>query len=133
MNQTEILINQIAQSKIDFEIGCQTILNGQTFDFQKNFTQLRNFIFNSIPNKTGYNSETYQKAINSIPLKQTFTPIVILKTFPTKIAFNKLEELPKSEHQKTIISLLWIFKEVDTQRRNTECKNGCGHEWHNIE
>ncbi|MFX7257706.1 DUF5958 family protein [Acinetobacter baumannii] len=46
---------------------------------------------------------------------------------------NKLEELPKSEQHKTIISLLWIFKETDTQRRKTECKNGCEHEWHNIE
>lgn len=129
----ENLINKIAQDKIDFEIGCQSILNDQNIDFQTILAQLRNYIFNSIPNKTNYNSETYQNAINTIPLKQTFTPIVILKTFPTKIAFNKLEELPVSEQHKAIISLLWIYKETDSQRRNTECKNGCEHKWHNIE
>lgn len=129
----ENLMNKIAQDKIDFEIGCQSILNDQNIDFQTILAQLRNYIFNSIPNKTNYNSETYQNAINTIPLKQTFTPIVILKTFPTKIAFNKLEELPVSEQHKAIISLLWIYKETDSQRRNTECKNGCEHKWHNIE
>lgn len=129
----ENLINRIAQNKIDFEMACQSILNDQNIDFQTILAQLRNYIFNSIPNKTNYSSETYQNAINTIPLKQTFTPIVILKTFPTRIAFNKLEELPVSEQHKAIISLLWIYKETDSQRRNTECKNGCEHKWHNIE
>ncbi|SFJ76782.1 DUF5958 family protein [Myroides guanonis] len=129
----ENLINRIAQNKIDFEIGSQTILNEHSTDFQTILAQLKNYIFNSIPNKTNYNSETYQNAINTIPLKQTSTPIVILKTFPTKIAFNKLEQLPESEQHKVIISLLWIFKETDSQRLNTECKNGCEHKWHNVE
>jgi len=25
-----------------------------------------------------------------------------------------------------------IFKIADTYRRETECRNSCGHEWHNI-
>jgi hypothetical protein len=132
MNKIDILINQIAQNQIAFEVGCQTILNDQNFEFQKFFIHLRNYIFNSFPEKTDYNSETYQYAINTIPLKPTFTPIVILKSFSTKIAFDKLENISKNEQQKTIISLLWIFKETDTHRRNTECINGCGHEWHNL-
>lgn|SRR5690606_1615889 len=132
MNKIDILINQIAQNQIDFEIGCKTILTNQNFDFQKVFIHLRNYIFNSIPNKIDYNSETYQKAITTIPLKPTFTQFIILKSFSTKIAFDKLEKLPKNEQEKTIISLLWIFKETDTHRRKTECINGCEHEWHNI-
>ncbi|MEZ0131504.1 DUF5958 family protein, partial [Flavobacterium sp. LBUM151] len=101
--------------------------------FEELFTTLKNYIFNAIPNKTDYNSETYQTAINTIPLKPTYTPIVILKTYPTGIAFNKLSTLPKSKNKKIIITLLWIFKITDTERRNTECKNGCGHFWHEIE
>ncbi|MFN0256252.1 DUF5958 family protein [Pedobacter ureilyticus] len=50
-----------------------------------------------------------------------------------KNAFAKLQKLPDSERNKVIISLLWIFKQTDTERQNTECKMGCGHEWHNIE
>ena len=130
---TSNLINLIAQNKIDFNSGCKAILNEPAFDFQVRFTELRNYIFHTLPDKVNYNSETYKKALNTIPLKPTYTPIVILKSFSTKIAFNKLQALPKSEHDKTIIALLWVFKQTDTERRLTECKNGCNHAWHNIE
>ncbi len=133
MNKTTNIINQIAQSKIEIDLGYQIILNEPTYNFQEVFCELRNCIFNSIPDKTNYYSETYKNTINSIPLKPTITTVVILKSFSTKIAFNKLEKLPTSEHGKKIIALLWIFKQTDTERRNTECEKGCGHEWHNIE
>ncbi|MGV3668048.1 MAG: DUF5958 family protein, partial [Leptospira bouyouniensis] len=35
------------------------------------------------------------------PLKPTCTPVVLLKTFSTKIAFQKLALLPKDENKKT--------------------------------
>ncbi|MNY00275.1 hypothetical protein D3C86_1327610 [compost metagenome] len=132
MEEFDTLINQIAQDKIEFTQGSTLILNHAKFEFELVFTLLRNYIFNSIPEKVNYTTDTYIQAIASIPLKPTFTPVVILKSFPTKIAFNKLEILRKDEQQKTIIALLWIFKQTDTQRRNTECKNGCGHDWHNM-
>ncbi|MCW2259665.1 MULTISPECIES: DUF5958 family protein [Sphingobacterium] len=132
MEEFDTLINQIAQDKIEFNQGSSFILNHANFEFELVFTLLRNYIVNSIPEKVNYTTDTYIQAIASIPLKPTLTPVVILKSFPTKIAFNKLEILRKDEQQKTIIALLWIFKQTDTQRRNTECKNGCGHDWHNI-
>jgi len=127
----EEIINKIAQDKVDFNIGLELLLEKNSFD--KIFETLQVYILNSIPNKTDYNSETYQRAINTIPLKPTYAPIVILKSFSTKIAFNKLASLPKNENKKVIISLLWIFKITDTERRNTECKNGCGHFWHELD
>jgi Na+-transporting NADH:ubiquinone oxidoreductase subunit NqrA len=133
MNLTEKTINKISQDKIDFSLGIKLLLEDEKYNFDELFTTLRNYIFNSIPNKTDYNSEAYQNAINTIPLKPTYTPIVILKSYSTKIAFNKLVELPKSENKKTITSLVWIFKITDTERRNTECKNGCGHYWHSTD
>ena len=133
MNNVERIINEIAQNKIELDKGCNTLLNDKDFNFATIFNYLRNYIFNSIPEKINYNTETYQNAIKTIPLKSTFTAIVILKSFETKIAFNKLEKIIENEREKTIIALLWIFKQTDTARRNTECKNGCGHEWHNIE
>lgn len=133
LNQQEEIINKIAQNKIDFNLGLKLLLEDTEYHFEKLSTLLKNYIFNAIPEKTYYNTETYQNAINTIPLKPTYTPIVLLKTFPTRIAFNKLNELPENEHKKTITSLLWIFKVTDTERRNTECKNGCGHFWHEIE
>lgn len=133
MNQPEELINKIAQDKIDFNIGLGLLLKDEQYSFKNIFNTLRNYIINSISDKENYNSEAYQKAIATIPLKPSYTPIVILKTFPTTIAFNKLPLLPENENIKTITALLWIFKITDTERRNTECKNGCGHFWHQIE
>jgi len=133
MSQKELIINKVAQDKIDFNLGVQLLLEDPEYDFEVLFTTLKNYIFNAIPEKTHYNTETYQNALNTIPLKLTYTPIVILKTFPTKIAFYKLAELPENENIKVVTSLLWIFKVTDTQRRNTECKNGCGHFWHEFE
>ena len=133
MRWEEEIINKIAQNKIDFNIGLENLLNHSEYNFENLFTILRNYIINSIPNKTDYNSEAYQNAINTIPLKSTFTPIIILKNNSIKIAIQKLEKLPKNENEKVIKSLIWIFKITDTERRNTECKNGCGHFWHNLE
>ena len=132
LTKTEEIINKIAQDKIDFHLGVYVLLE-DNYNFKELSCTLHNYIINSIPNKTDYNSEAYHRAVNSIPLKPTYTPIVILKNFSTKIAFNKLASLPKNENRKVITSLLWIFKITDTERRNTECKNGCSHFWHELE
>ena len=132
MTTLEKQINLIAQNKTEFDEGQEQILKNSEFDFNKTFEILKSNIFNAIPNKSDYNSDSYQKAIVSIPIKQTYTPFIILNKFSTKNAFKKLSELPESEYEKIIISLLWIFKITDTERRETECKNGCGHYWHNI-
>ncbi|SEP21286.1 hypothetical protein SAMN05444671_0319 [Flavobacterium sp. CF108] len=100
LNFREKLINQIAQDKIDFKIGLQLLLDDDQYDFHSLFITLNNYIINAIPNKTDYNSEAYQLAINTIPLKPTYTPIVLLKTYPTKIALQKLVLLPESENKK---------------------------------
>jgi hypothetical protein len=132
MTTLERQINLIAQNITEFDKGQKLILKSSEFDFKVTFAILKNFIFNSIRDKSNYNSDSYQRAIVSIPIRQTFTPIVILNKFSTKIAFKILSELPENEYEKIIISLLWIFKITDTERRETECKNGCGHYWHNI-
>jgi len=132
MNQKEKIINKITQGKIDLNTGLQSLLEDPEYNFEELFSSLRFFIFNTIPNKQDYSSESYQNAINTIPLKPTYTPVILLKNFSTKIAFEKKIQLPENEHQKILIALLWIFKATDTERRNTECKNGCGHFWHEI-
>ncbi|MFH6958245.1 DUF5958 family protein [Flavobacterium aquidurense] len=133
MSQQEEIINKIAQDKIAFDLGIQLLLEDPEYNFKSIFTTLTNYIFNAIPEKTNYNTETYQNAISTIPLKPTYTPIVLLKIFPTRVAFYKLAELPENENKKILTSLLWIFKVTDTERRNTECKDGCGHFWHELE
>ncbi len=76
--------------------------------------------------------EVITKAIQIAPIKETMTPLVLFKTQSFKIAINKIKKLPDSELRKSFIVMLSIFKLADTNRRETECKNGCGHEWHNL-
>ena len=133
MQATEILINKIAQNILEFEHGKNILITDLETNYFSLFEILENYIFNSIPDKSNYNSESYQVAIRTIPIKSSQTPVVILSKNSTKIAFKKLKELPKSEHEKVITTLLWIYKVTDTKRRESECKNGCGHFWHNLD
>lgn len=102
MNPKEEIINLIAQNKIDFNFGIQFLLEDSEYNFIELFSILKFFIFNAIPNKENYNSEAYQHAINTIPLKPTYTPIVILKNFSTRTAFNKLENLPQNNIKRSL-------------------------------
>lgn len=133
MAEIEIIINKIAKDKIVFKDGVRQILQNPEFDFNKVFQTLETYIFNAIPSKSDYESEAYRKAIQTIPIKPTSTPIIILNQNSTKIALRKLKDLQKEEREKVTTSLLWIFKLIDSDRRNTDCKNGCSHFWHNLE
>ncbi|MDQ6472373.1 DUF5958 family protein [Flavobacterium sp. LHD-80] len=132
MKKLEKIINKTAQGKLEFNVGLALLLESD-YNFKALFTTLHNYIINSIPDKIDFNTEAYQNALNTIPLKPSYTPVALLKTFSTKIAFQKLALLPEEENNKTITALLWIFKITDTERRNTECKDGCGHYWHETE
>ena len=65
MTILEKQINLIAQNKTEFDKGQELILKSSEFDFNETFEILKNYIFNSIPNKSDYNSDSYQKAIVS--------------------------------------------------------------------
>lgn len=127
------IINKAAQGKIGFHEAVDWFDSLPQESQKGEIQNLMNFIRNAIHDKEGYQSEIYQQAIKTIPLKKTHTPVILLNTFPIKIAFNKLGTLPFIEFKKCFISLLWVFKQLDTHRRNTECLNGCGHSWHNLE
>lgn len=73
-------------------------------------------------------------SLNKVPLKQTTTPIVLFKTHPyKKEAVAKVCELPDNEIEESFVTLVILLKHADKRRRETFCKNGCSHEWHNID
>ncbi|WP_200978304.1 DUF5958 family protein [Echinicola sp. 20G] len=127
MTEIERNINKYAQNKLnDSEIldwFSQFDLSGQKEIRDK----LIMFVYHAHPS-----DDLIYKAIQTAPIKETMTPVVLFKTQSFKIAINRILELPDSELRKSIIILLSIFKMADTYRRETECRNGCGHEWHNI-
>jgi hypothetical protein len=127
MTDIEININKYAQNRLtDSEIMDWF----DQFEIQKKKeiqTKLITFMEQAHPS-----NELISKAIQTAPIKNTMTPVILFKTQTFKIAINKIRMLPDSEIRKSFIIMLSIFKIADTYRRETECKNGCGHEWHNI-
>jgi len=127
MTEIEININKYAQNKLtDSEIMAWF----DKFDLsaQKEIRdKLIMFMLQSHPT-----DELISNAIQTSPIQDTMTPVVLFKTKTFKIAINKIEKLPDSELRKSILIMLCIFKVTDTFRRETVCKNGCAHFWHNF-
>lgn len=122
------MINKFAQEKINLEQILNWFGDFETQIQRKIIRWAGQCLVQSHPNE-----ETFNKAIQLIPLKPTATTIILLKSYNLKIALDKIEILPDYEIKKAFISLISIFKISDTERRNTTCKNGCNHNWHNIE
>lgn len=73
------------------------------------------------------------EAITRSGLKPTFTPCVMLKSVAIpEHAISRIISLPAEEHAKAFRLLLALFAIADTRRRETQCKGGCTHEWHNL-
>ncbi len=127
MTEIEININKYAQDKLsDSEI--MDWFDRFDLTAQKEIRdKLIMFMQQSHPT-----DELISTAIKIAPIKETMTPVILFKTQTFKIATNKTVDLPDSELRKSFIIMLSIFKTADTYRRETECRNGCGHEWHNI-
>ena len=124
----EIMINSFAQEKITFE-QLMTWFDGINLEDQRQaISRARLCLDQSHPKR-----EIIDIGIETIPLKPTMTPVVLFKTQGFKIALQKILVLPDNENRKTFITLVSIFKVTDTYRRNVWCKDGCKHEWHNLE
>lgn len=124
----EIIINKIAQDKMQLEQGLEWFDSLKINEQRETITITKQFIEQCHPDP-----ETIENAIDKIPLKNTMTPIILLKTQTLKDALNRIETLPDNEIRKSFISLVAVFKMADTKRRNTACRNGCHHEWHNLD
>lgn len=122
------MINSFAQEKINLELILDWFGNLDLEKQRETISRARLCLDQSHPNK-----ETIEKAIELIPLKPTVTPIVLLKTQEFKIALHKIVLLPENENRKVFVTLISVFKIADTIRRNIWCKDGCNHEWHNLD
>lgn len=128
LNQEEIMINSFAQEIITLD---EIIIwfENSTIEQQRDFINKASICLNqSRPSK-----EIIDNGIKSVPLKPTITPIVLFKTKDFKVALQKVLLLPENEYAKVFITLISLFKIADTERRNIWCKNGCNHQWHNLE
>jgi hypothetical protein len=78
--------------------------------------------------------EEIDPAIALADLKPTFTPCVMLRTpEQPERALDRIAVLPADERQKAFRLMFALYCIADTRRRQTQCKNGCSHEWHNFD
>lgn len=127
MTEIEININKYAQNKLTYSEIMDWI---EQFDLERQ-KEIRDKLV-MFAQQAHPTDDLIIKAIQSAKIKETMTPVVLFKTKSFNIAINRIVDLPDSEMIKSIIILLSIFKTADTYRRETDCKNGCIHEWHNF-
>lgn len=78
--------------------------------------------------------EEIAPAITLAQLKPTFTPCVMIQTAAKpEHALDHIAELPADERVKAFRLMFGLYCIADTRRRQTQCKNGCSHEWHNFD
>lgn len=132
MDQIDIFLNKIAQSRIPISEGIKAYDTALKEEQQNIFFSLELFVAQAKPTATLIESAILKSSLN-IGTIQTQTIIQAFRRNPfnqgLSIVYN-IED-PK-EHREACILLLFLFKEADTYRRNTECKGGCKHPWHNI-
>jgi len=78
--------------------------------------------------------EEIDTAIMLAELKPTFTPCVMLRAAAQpEHALDRIAILPADERQKAFRLVFALYCVADTRRRQTQCRDGCSHEWHNFD
>lgn len=126
LSPIDLIINKFAQGLIDLNF------TQDWFETHENkreiITWLRQYVEQSHPNE-----EVLKTSILTMPIEQSMTPIVLLKTNkPLRNALMAINKLPENEMKKSFVVLLWLFKTSDTYRREHFCKGNYQHEWHNL-
>ncbi|MCG8336264.1 MAG: DUF5958 family protein [Proteobacteria bacterium] len=127
MNEIQIKLNKIAQDIITLDSG---IVWFESYEKNEKL-QILHFIALMI-SQSHPRPEEVDIALKQSGLKETFTPCVLVREKTLKEALTGILELPENEYRKSFILCINIFKVADERRRNTECKNGCSHWWHNL-
>lgn len=128
MNEIELQLNRIAQGTISIENGASWFEYSNQDDRRKIMQCLDLFIQQSHPT-----NKEIEAGISLSGLKETFAPCVIVRNRPFYEARQKILQLQNIDKERAFQLFVSIFKVADTRRRETECKNGCSHEWHNLE
>lgn len=127
MNETELKINKLAQELIPLEEGLAWYDEADSESRNKIMKALDLCIFQSHPTK-----EDIEKGIEKSGLKETYSPCVLIRKKPLNEARQKVLNMPSLDKRRGFVLFLSIFGVADKRRRETQCKGGCTHEWHNI-
>lgn len=79
-------------------------------------------------------ADEVEPAMRLAALSPTCTPCALVRmatVFPER-AFQRVIALPENEWEKSFRLLLALLAIADARRRNTQCAEGCSHEWHHL-
>ncbi|VAW77752.1 hypothetical protein MNBD_GAMMA12-3207 [hydrothermal vent metagenome] len=127
MNETELKINKLAQGLIPFEEGLAWYDESDAEFRNKIMKVLDLCIYQSHPT-----NEDIEEGIKESGLKETYSPCVLVRKKPFNDVRQKVLNMPEPDLRRSFILFLSIFGAADKHRRETLCKGGCTHEWHNI-
>ncbi len=127
MNKTELQLNKIAQGFIRFKDGIDWF-DESDLDKKKDILHSLSVILT----QSHPTSDEVEIGINRSKLKRTYTPCVLMVEKPFNEAVARIRNLPQNEWRKAFLLWLSILSIADKRRRETECSDGCTHEWHNI-
>lgn len=127
MKEIELIINKIAQQIIPLEDGLDWF-DSSTEEQQKEIMRTLDLCLH----QSHPLHKEIEEGIKISGLKETYTPCVLMLKKSFNEARNKILKLPISEWRKSFILWVAIFSIADLRRRETNCKNGCEHEWHNL-
>lgn len=127
MDLTTDYANAFAQDKLELSEILNFYDNLENSD--EAFNALKQIAYLLMQSSPSGNSIT--DGIAALPIKQTSTAAIILKTNTLNNALPKILNLPVNERRKSFIVMLLVFKKSDTWRRENICRNNCSHEWHN--
>jgi hypothetical protein len=128
MRDDELLFNKIAQGRLTFAEGVAWFTALDQAQQQATLTTtLPQLIQQAHPT-----AQLITQALETAPVKPTVTPIVLFQAHPFPLAMHKVKALPVTEWRNVFIVLLRLFAVADTHRRETQCQDGCSHEWHNL-
>lgn len=77
--------------------------------------------------------DVVERAVQQSGLKQTYTPVGLLRSGPLPDQLAKIANLPVDESIKSFRLLVGLLAEADRDRRNRDCAGGCAHWWHHLD
>ncbi len=121
-------INRLAQSLDSEELGFEWFDSSSEQERNEIMKALDLCIFQSHPT-----SEDIEQGIKKSGLKETFSPCVLVRKRPFNAARRKVLGMTDLDQKRAFRLFMAIFSVADERRRKTQCKNGCTHDWHNLQ
>jgi hypothetical protein len=128
LSGTELQLNRIAQGMVSVPDGVSWF---EALAQQEQQVVLRTLAY--ITSQSHPLPAEVEPAIAQARLKPTFTPCVMVRKAPLpEKGCQSLPGLPSDEWVKSFRLMIALFTLADRRRRETWCRNGCDHDWHNL-